>query len=237
MIIANCNSVQNGVCVSCVSGFFVRNNTCARVSALCSTSNPSSGLCTGCINGYTLINGICYDLNCLNQVDDRCLECKINFRVVAPSILCTYFDPNCASLTPIGCSSCRAGFIRGMSGLCEVSNTNSNTGSNTNNAGPSTNTNTNTNTGTTITTGGVSDSDRDPNCKEYLNGKCSACSNRHFAGTDGKCVPVNPLCKDYNLVGNCTSCYPGFSLINGVCSAARDVDPYCKTRNANSVCV
>lgn len=55
--------------------------------------------------------------------------------------------------------------------------------------------------------------------------------------SDGKCIPVNPLCKDYNGQGLCLSCYPGYSLSAGVCGAARDSDPYCKTRNTNGACV
>ncbi len=84
----------------------------------------------------------------------------------------------------------------------------------------------------------INDPNRDPNCKDYSNGKCNVCSNRYYIGSDGKCVPVNAYCQDYNAVGACTSCYKGFSLNGGSCVPSTQDDPYCKTRNqATSTCM
>ena len=58
---------------------------------------------------------------------------------------------------------------------------------------------------------------RDPNCREYINGVCNACSTRHFVGQDGKCIPVNPLCRTHNNQGQCVTCYEGYSLIGATC--------------------
>jgi len=103
VVIANCAVVQNRICSRCNPGFVVQNNACSKVSILCGTNNSITGLCLTCITGYTLINGICYDLNCLNQVEERCFQCKTNFRITASRNICSYFDPNCASLTTTGC--------------------------------------------------------------------------------------------------------------------------------------
>lgn len=117
VVIGNCALVQNNLCQSCNSGFYLKNNACLKVSVLCNGSNPS-GACLGCINGYTLINGNCFDLNCLNQVDEKCTQCKTNFRIVAPSNLCTFFDANCMTLGNNVCQTCVTGFAVGSSGLC-----------------------------------------------------------------------------------------------------------------------
>ena len=54
---------------------------------------------------------------------------------------------------------------------------------------------------------------------------------RHFIKA-GRCSPVNPLCKGYDsLSGNCTTCYPGYSVSNGLCVVSADEDkfPNCKS--------
>jgi hypothetical protein len=33
------------------------------------------------------------------------------------------------------------------------------------------------------------------NCRQYSGNSCIRCSNRYYVGTDGRCVPVNPLCR------------------------------------------
>jgi hypothetical protein len=46
--------------------------------------------------------------------------------------------------------------------------------------------------------------------------------------TSGRCVGLNPLCKTSNLTnGNCLSCYPGYTLANGLCSVSFK-DPNCQ---------
>lgn len=232
--ITNCASVQNNLCQNCNSGFYLKNNACLKVSVLCNGNNPSTGACLGCVNGYTLINGACYDLNCLNQNEDKCTQCKTNFRVAASSNLCTFFDPNCMTLGANVCQTCMTGFSVGSSGLCEriQTNNNNNIAQNTNNGGSS-------NIGGGAVTITVNDPTRDQNCKDYNNGKCNSCSNRYYLGPEGRCIPVNAYCNDYNpLGGACTSCYKGFSLSNGLCVPATQDDPYCKGRNqASGSCV
>lgn len=78
----------------------------------------TTGVCTGCFNGYTLISGGCYDLNCLNQVDDKCSQCKANYKVNPTTNLCILNDPNCITMGATICATCASGFSVGNSGLC-----------------------------------------------------------------------------------------------------------------------
>jgi hypothetical protein len=57
-----------------------------------------------------------------------------------------------------------------------------------------------------------STSSKDPNCLKTESNKCIQCSNRFFLSPDGLCVPVNPLCDNYNQNGGCTSCYKGYKV-------------------------
>lgn len=55
-------------------------------------------------------------------------------------------------------------------------------------------------------------------------------------GNDKKCIPVNPLCKDYNNNGGCTSCYPGYTLGGVSCIVAKVQDPFCKSYTQGGIC-
>lgn len=83
-------------------------------------------------------------------------------------------------------------------------------------------------------TGGQSS---DPNCLQYNNNMCQKCSQRFYVGTEGRCVPVNPLCQDSNERGQCTSCYRGYMLNNGQCIIAIQRDPNCKQLNNQQQCI
>ncbi len=227
MTIANCAIVQNNQCQQCVTGFYVKNNACVKISGLCTSYNATTGVCFGCVNGYTLISGNCFDLNCINQVEDKCLQCK-NAYWVAPGLnLCVINDPNCLSPSANPCTNCASGFAVGQSGLCEKLITP---------VIPTTPvvvpTIPTTPTVNPTTPSGVNEANRDPNCVNYQNGKCLQCSNRYYM-SDNKCIPVNQNCKDYQLSnGLCTSCYPGYMVSNGNCIPSLQSDPYCKSRNA-----
>lgn len=62
---------------------------------------------------------------------------------------------------------------------------------------------------------------RDPNCLQYdSSNQCTKCS-ANFYNSLGICKMVSPLCKDYDkTIGLCTSCYPGYTLANGICAIA-----------------
>jgi hypothetical protein len=69
LIIPNCANVQNDLCLNCNTGFYLRNNSCIKVSALCGSYNLVTGVCLTCLTGYTLnnANGLCWDTNCKTQ--------------------------------------------------------------------------------------------------------------------------------------------------------------------------
>lgn len=76
----------------------------------------------------------------------------------------------------------------------------------------------------------------DPNCLQTQGDICQKCSNRYYYNGD-KCVPVNPLCRDYNnITGACTTCYPSYQVSDSKCILAPSGDPNCKV-NQNGVCL
>lgn len=59
---------------------------------------------------------------------------------------------------------------------------------------------TNVNVNTNVQTQQINNSGN-PNCFQSEGSKCIKCSNRYYPNDDGKCVPVNPLCRDHNDKG------------------------------------
>ena len=53
-------------------------------------------------------------------------------------------------------------------------------------------------------------------CAEFnADNICIKCADRSYLGQNGNCLSIDPSCKTANLLnGECTSCYPGFSLLN-----------------------
>lgn len=61
----------------------------------------------------------------------------------------------------------------------------------------------------------------DYNCKtpDQTNSFCIECYSFFFFNTtQGKCAPVNPLCRNYTSQNQCTQCYSGYQLNNGNCT-------------------
>lgn len=68
----------------------------------------------------------------------------------------------------------------------------------------------------------------DYNCKtvDQSNSICLECySFFYFNITQGKCTPVNPLCKNYTPQNQCTQCYSGYQLTNGNCTLNTTTSP------------
>ena len=63
------------------------------------------------------------------------------------------------------------------------------------------------------------------------------CSNRYYHNGD-KCVPVNPLCRDFNnRTGACTTCYPSYQVSENKCILGPTQDPNCKNSDGNGNCI
>jgi hypothetical protein len=84
-------------------------------------------------------------------------------------------------------------------------------------------------------------SNLNPYCQTFLNSTCLNCSKGYYFDSNKICQQIDPLCKifDYNNT-ICTSCYLGFTLVNGSCSvsdATSPSDPNCKSFDSNNVCI
>ena len=75
----------------------------------------------------------------------------------------------------------------------------------------------------------------DPNCLVFNDDRCDQCSQRYYYNGE-KCVPVNPLCREYNSTGACTSCYPSYRVQGTKCIIAPTQDPNCKSSSLDGVC-
>lgn len=90
-----------------------KTNLCLKKSPLC--LEYINGQCSSCLSGYSLKNGLCTDLNCLkNGEDEKCAECKKNFRVLAPLNVCLFYDPNCIVLDKGECQDCKEKYFRNL---------------------------------------------------------------------------------------------------------------------------
>ena len=82
----------------------------------------------------------------------------------------------------------------------------------------------------------------DLGCKtwDWDNMICLECSAR-WVQVDGVCLPVSDHCREHDAAGACTSCYKGFSVIDGECVADEPQGPTdlgCKTWDwDNQVCL
>jgi hypothetical protein len=164
--------------------------------------------CLTCLVGFTLNNG-----NCLQTINPN--------------------TPNCQSynlLTGL-CIACLPNYALTSNGQCIYTPPNNSGTSGSSTATIITTTTSTTSSGSTGSGGIVtisSNSPRDPNCAKYDKNICSLCSNRYYVGSGGLCVPVNPLCKDFEGNGGCKSCYPGYNLSGNQCIVSRQGDPFCK---------
>lgn len=62
----------------------------------------------------------------------------------------------------------------------------------------------------------------DLNCKIKANDStCNVCYDSYYYSVQYKlCVPVSPLCKTWNKLGECLSCYDGYELSQTICATA-----------------
>jgi proprotein convertase subtilisin/kexin type 5 len=123
--VANCRTIQNGICVACSTGYFrASNNTCQQISPLCATADQQTGLCLTCYNGYQLRNGVCLlsqsIANCRQISNNVCLACSTGYFLQNGG--CVQISSLCATAdnTTGYCLSCYQGYIL-SSGSCVIS--------------------------------------------------------------------------------------------------------------------
>ena len=206
---------NNQVCLKCSSRWtFNSNKVCVPVSDQCKT-HAENGECTTCFQGYDLKNGQCIfsesnnakpsDSGCTtwDWNNQVCLKCSSGW-VFNANKVCVAVSDLCKTYGDHGdCTSCYSGYDL-KNGQCIFSESN--------NARPS-----------------------DLGCGtwDWQNQVCLKCSNRWFFNSHKKCVPVDDNCNTYSDNGNCTSCYQGYGLCDGICVS---VNPLCKSLNADGTC-
>ena len=58
---------------------------------------------------------------------------------------------------------------------------------------------------------------------------------RHYL-QNGRCTPVNPLCRDFDQnTGACLSCYPGYAVNNGLCAVSDNPYPVNPSNQGNPI--
>jgi len=199
---------DNQKCLSCSNGWvFNGQGVCIPVSDQCKTSN-TNGACLSCWKGYDLKNGSCVysdsnnkkpsDLGCSKWDWDNslCLECSKSW-VFNNQGVCIPVSDQCKTSDSNGaCLSCWKGYDL-KKGSCVYSSSN--------NKKPS-----------------------DLGCGkwDWDNQKCLSCSKNWYFNNDGECTPIDDLCSTFDSTGKCTSCFSGYSLLNGRCLIANSL---CKT--------
>lgn len=197
------SSGANGQCLSCYSGYVLRNNNCLIDNSTINVGNALcsrwSGLnCQQCAPRSFNFNGVCTAVNTLcntwNNINGYCLTCYngyilngntciVNNQVVNNNPLCRTFSGSIC----VECAT-RSYFVNG---ICTAV---------------------------------------DSRCASFdsLNGRCTACYNG-FQLTATGCVeivispPINVnsdiYCSRTDSNGRCIRCFYGFALQNGVCTA------------------
>ncbi len=83
---------------------------------------------------------------------------------------------------------------------------------------------------------GVSTSSYDPNCNQFNGSLCIKCSEGYYHPTSGPCTQINPSCKTADSTsGHCTSCFPGFTVQNGLCLVGSTVSVVSNCNQLDSV--
>lgn len=80
-----------------------------------------------------------------------------------------------------------------------------------------------------------------PYCQKFVNSTCVNCSSGYYFDSNNICQQVDPLCKIFDYKNDvCTTCYIGFSLNNGSCTASSSSsvsDINCKSFDSNNKCL
>lgn len=190
----NCAAFAAGACVRCSRNFyFGANGACVAVNPLCQTFDPSNGNCLSCYQSYVLSSGSC-----------------------VPDVNGTNSDPNCASWLSGICASCATRTFMNSMGLCENVNINCNTYNIDNGQCTSCY------AGFGLSNGTCSPSTSPNSCSQFdSNGRCVKCGAGSYL-SQGQCLTIDAQCANFDQSAQvCTACYPGYSILNGVCQISK----------------
>lgn len=209
---------RNGACISCYSGFQVKDSTCVQVTLdLDPNCNLFDGVkCVKCSQGaYFDTNGKCIvtDPNCKRWNNGLCDSCYPGFVMNDKGVCIIDADFNCADWSNGQCNRCSRGYYLD-GGKCKLINTLCSKFDYTLKKCTACY------SGYALYQGDCTDYSKlanlpgyNANCKVYDDaGNCLECFERFYL-SGGKCQEVSPYCKTYNPIkGYCLSCYDGYHI-------------------------
>jgi len=218
------NTDQSGNCIACPNNYTPYGSGCVSLSSLypfCTTFVNSK--CTGCNYGYYLNGVSCVFANNFCATFDlkgNCLSCNQGY--ILSGALCVVISTICktSNATANICTSCQSGFfLSGKNCVARVT------------LDPFCMT-----FGSSLCTDCVTgyylknDTCIYPsyNCgtTNTSTGKCLSCHPQYFL-LNQQCYAVNPLCNGFDLNGNCTKCFTGYTLNGSVCVTLISLNPFC----------
>jgi hypothetical protein len=200
----------NRKCLKCSTRYyFNRQGVCTQVSDTCNTFNSTTGSCLSCYSGYVMNGTVCIisegnntnpsnntnplDPNCKNfdQLSNMCLQCSYRFYLASNGV-CAQVSDQCQTWN-YNNGSCTSCYqgYQLSNGACIL---------------------------------GDNNNTKDPNCVQYDQTQtiCLQCSTRYYFNLNGICTAVSPQCQTWDIkTGSCTSCYQGYTLMNGVCNPSQ----------------
>lgn len=209
-----CKTWANGTCKECSAFFaFNSNGVCTAVSDQCKTYSGLS--CTSCYNGYSLVNGSCI---------------FAPFNTHPSDAGCSLWDWNNQV-----CLKCANYWYFSSSGVCTLVSTLCKTYDNSNGNCLSCYIGYDLSNGSCILSSANS-KPTDAGCAvwNWTQQACLSCSP-YWVLVNGVCRSVSPYCKTYDSAGSCTSCFTGYGLSNGTCTASANT--LCKTQNDKGACL
>lgn len=219
-----CGKWNNGQCVACSPKYyFGSNGACEAVSDQCRDWNRTTGVCTDCYFGYILNDGACV-------VDPS-----------APRSTDVNANPYCSKWGTNGCETCAERTFFNANGICQRVNDECWTWDPVDGLCLTCYKGYDLVNGSCLYSSANVAATTDPGCRTWESGVCLECSLRWVFNALGFCSPVQDVCRTFDNIGLCLTCYRGYSLINGTCvwsseNNAAPSDPGCKTWN-NTICI
>lgn len=209
----NCAQFNGSVCAKCSKNFFFKEGLCTAVDPLCNGFNPLTGACLGCYESFVLSGS-------------RCIEDKNH----------TLTDPNCASWLQGVCIKCATRTFMNSQGLCQAISIDCSTYS------PDNGHCTSCYPGFTVKNGECLKDISPSSCNKFNpDGSCAICGKGSYL-SQGSCILTDPQCANFDSSAfRCLGCYPGYSLLSGVCQLSVVDSKYevknCYAYDSNNQCI
>ena len=207
----NCTLWQTTTCLACDPRYYLF-GSCIESKPHCKQVNAFN-VCIDCFDGYVLSNN-----TCVATVSGNIVAATPN----------TNTDPNCAHFDANGtCTACYYRYYHNAQKVCMAVSDQCNAFDSSGNCLTCYGGYTLNNGSCVITTTPNSD----PNCAQRdASNICTSCYYRYYLNAQKVCVAVSDQCNTFDSLGNCLSCYGGYTLTNGSCvvsTAPTNSDPNC----------